>query len=226
LKNLRIQQLQKENIAAQLQILRAQVHPHFIFNTLNNIFNQIQTESPKGAKMVNGLSNMLRYILYEGEKPLVTLKQELLMINEYINLETIRYGNKLDLHVSAPDKTDDIYIAPLLLLPFVENCFKHGASNMLQNPWINLTVEIKDTVLVMKLMNGKAPLTRNGQNKTGIGINNVKQRLELLYKNKHELQIREEDEVFVVDLEVELTRVENKEQADALLQNQSALVYG
>ena len=226
LKNLRIQQLQKENIAAQLQMLRAQVHPHFIFNTLNNIFNQIQTESPKGSKMVRGLSNMLRYILYEGEKPLVTLKQELLMINEYINLETIRYGNKLDLYVSVPDKTDDIYIAPLLLLPFVENCFKHGASNMLQNPWINLTVEIKDTVLVMKLMNGKAPLKGNGQNKTGIGINNVKQRLELLYKNKHELQIREEDEVFVVDLEVELTRLENKEQADAFLQNQSALVYG
>jgi sensor histidine kinase YesM len=226
LKNLRIQQLQKENIAAQLQILRAQVHPHFIFNTLNNIFNQIQTESPKGAKMVNGLSNMLRYILYEGEKPLVTLKQELLMINEYINLETIRYGNKLDLRVSVPDKTDDIYIAPLLLLPFVENCFKHGASNMLQNPWINLTVEIKDTVLVMKLMNGKAPLKGNGQNKTGIGVNNVKQRLELLYKNKHELQIREEDEVFVIDLEVKLTRVENKEQADAFLQKQSELVYG
>lgn len=97
---------------------------------------------------------------------------------------------------------------------------------MLQNPWINLTVEIKDTFLVMKLMNGKAPLKGNGQNKAGIGINNVKQRLELLYKNKYELKIQEEDEVFVVDLEVELTRVENKEQADALLQNQSALVYG
>ena len=226
LKNLRIQELQKENIAAQLQILRAQVHPHFIFNTLNNIFYQIQTESPKGSKMVRGLSNMLRYILYEGEKPLVTLKQELLMINEYINLETIRYGNKLDLHVSGPDKTDDIYIAPLLLLPFVENCFKHGASNILQNPWINLTVEIKDTVLVMKLMNGKAPLKRIDQNKAGIGINNVKQRLDLLYKNKHELQIREDDEAFVVDLKVELTRVENKEQADAFLQKQSELVYG
>lgn len=226
LKNLRIQELQKENIAAQLQILRAQVHPHFIFNTLNNIFNQIQTESPKGAKMVNGLSNMLRYILYEGEKPLVTLKQELQMINEYINLEKIRYGNKLDLQVTTSGKTDDIYIAPLLLLPFVENCFKHGASNMLQNPWINLTVEIKDTVLVMKLMNGKVPLKVNDQNKTGIGINNVKQRLGLLYKNKHELQVREDEEVFVIDLTVELTRVENKEQADAPLEPQSELVYG
>ena len=158
LKNLRIQQLQKENVAAQLQILKAQVHPHFLFNTLNNIYSQTQLESPKGSKMIMGLSDILRYILYEGQKPLVPLKQELLMIKEYINLEKIRYGNKLDVHVMIPDKTDDIYIAPLLILPFVENCFKHGTSNMLQDPWINLDVELVDTKLVMKLMNGKAPL--------------------------------------------------------------------
>jgi len=133
-KNIKNQQLLKENIEAQLQLLRAQVHPHFLFNTLNNIYSQTQIESPKGSKMIMGLSDMLRYILYEGQKPLVPLKQELTMTIEYINLEKIRYGNKLDVHVLTPDKADDIYIAPLLLLPFVENCFKHGASNMLQNP--------------------------------------------------------------------------------------------
>src|SRR5215510_10245155 len=100
------------------------------------------------------------------------------MITEYVNLEKIRYGNKLDVHVLTPDKADDLYIAPLLLLPFVENCFKHGASNMLQNPWINLTVELKGTTLVMKLMNGKTVLNNNDQNK-GIGISNVRQRLDL-----------------------------------------------
>ena len=225
LKEQRNLQLQKENTDAQLQLLTAQVHPHFLFNTLNNIFSQAQPESPKSAKMIMGLSDILRYILYEGQKPLVPLKQELLMITEYINLEKIRYGNKLDVHVLIPDKTDDIYIAPLLLLPFVENCFKHGASNMLQSPWINLTVEMKDTTLVMKLMNGKAPLTGNGQNKTGIGINNVKQRLDLLYKDKHDLQIREDEEVFVVDLRVELIRIENKEQVDALVQSQPKPAY-
>lgn len=207
LKEQRNLQLQKENTDAQLQLLTAQVHPHFLFNTLNNIFSKTQTESPEGSKMIMGLSDMLRYILYEGQKPLVPLKQELLMITEYINLEKIRYGNKLDVHVLVPDKTDDIYIAPLLLLPFVENCFKHGASNMLQNPWINFTVEIKDTLLVMKLMNGKSSITGYTQSKSGIGINNVRQRLNLLYKDKFDLQIREEDEVFVVDLKVELTRI-------------------
>ena len=225
LKQQRNLQLQKENSEAQLQLLTAQVHPHFLFNTLNNIYSQTQTESPKGSKMIMGLSDMLRYILYEGQKPLVPLKQELLMITEYINLEKIRYGNKLDVHVLTPDKAGDIYIAPLLLLPFVENCFKHGTSNMLENPWINLTVELKDTILVMKLINGKTLLNDNGQNKTGIGINNVRQRLNLLYKDKYDLQIREDEEVFVVDLWVGLIKIESKEQVDALAQPQSNIAY-
>jgi len=226
LKNLRIQQLQKENVAAQLQILKAQVHPHFLFNTLNNIYSQTQTASPKGSKMIMGLSDLLRYVLYEGQKPFVSLKQELLMITEYINLEKIRYGNKLDVHVLTPDKSEDLYIAPLLLLPFIENCFKHGTSNMLENPWINLTVELKDTTLVMKLMNGKTPLNGSIQEKQGIGINNVSQRLNLLYKDKFDLQIQEDEEVFVVDLKVELIKIKNKEQDGIPVQPQPELVYG
>jgi sensor histidine kinase YesM len=225
LKNIRNQQLMKENIAAQLQLLKAQVHPHFLFNTLNNIFSQTQTESPRGSKMIMGLSDMLRYILYEGQKPLVSLKQELLMITEYINLEKIRYGNKLDVHVLIPDKSDNLYIAPLLLLPFVENCFKHGASNMLENPWINLTIELKNITLVMKIMNGKALSKQNVDDQSGIGISNVRQRLDFLYKEKYDLQIREDEEVFIVDLRVELISIENKEQADALAQPQSTITY-
>ena len=225
LKNIRNQQLMKENIAAQLQLLKAQVHPHFLFNTLNNIFSQTQTESPKGSKMIMGLSDMLRYILYEGQKPLVALKQELLMITEYINLEKIRYGNKLDVHVLMPDKSDNLYIAPLLLLPFVENCFKHGASNMLENPWINLTIELKNITLVMKLINGKASSKQNVHGQSGIGINNVRQRLDFLYKEKYDLQIREDEEVFVVDLRLELIKIENKQQADALAETTSEVAY-
>ncbi len=217
--------LQKENSDAQLQLLTAQVHPHFLFNTLNNIYSQAQTESPKSSKMIMGLSDMLRYILYEGQKPLVPLKQELLMITEYINLEKIRYGNKLDVHILTPDKADDIYIAPLLLLPFIENCFKHGASNILQNPWINLAVELNDTTLVMKLMNAKAPGNENFQRKPGIGINNVRQRLELLYKDKYDLHITEGDEVFVVDLKVKLIRIKNRELVDPSVSLKSNLVY-
>lgn len=93
-------QLKKENAQSQLQLLTAQVHPHFLFNTLNNIFSQTQKESPKGSKMIMALSDMLRYILYEGQKPRVPVQQELQMIQEYINLEKIRYGNKLEVHTA------------------------------------------------------------------------------------------------------------------------------
>lgn len=224
-KNIRNQQLLKENIEAQLQLLRAQVHPHFLFNTLNNIYSQTQLESPKGSKMIMGLSDILRYILYEGQKPFVPLKQEMLMIKEYINLEKIRYGSKLDVDVSTPDQTDDIYIAPLLLLPFVENCFKHGATNMLHDPWINLIIELNDKILVMKLMNGNTQLKDDIQGKPGIGLNNVRQRLDLLYKDKHDLQVKEEEDFFVVDLKVELVRIENKELPDLNSPSKSNIAY-
>jgi hypothetical protein len=211
LKEQRNLQLQKENTDAQIQLLTAQVHPHFLFNTLNNIYSAVQTTSVPGSKMIMGLSDLLRYVLYEGKKPLVPLEKELQMIQEYINLEKIRYGNKLDIHYLITDKTDNIFIAPLLILPFVENCFKHGASNILENPWISLTIEMKETTLVMKLMNGKAVANEIKSDRQGIGISNVSKRLELLYKNKHELQVREEEEVFVVDLKVELIRMKEKE---------------
>lgn len=205
-KNLRNLQLQKENTAAQMQLLTAQVHPHFLFNTLNNIYSQTQLESPKGSKMIMGLSDMLRYILYEGQKPLVPLSQELTMISEYINLEKIRYDNKLDVHELAPAKANNLHIAPLLLLPFIENCFKHGTSKMIERPWISLTIELKDTTLIMKLMNGKVQNKESGKANAGIGISNVRQRLELLYPSRYDLQVREEEEVFVVDLRVELIK--------------------
>lgn len=218
LKEQRNLQLTKENTEAQLQLLTAQIHPHFLFNTLNNIFSQTQTESPKGSQMIMALSDLLRYILYEGNKPLVPLKQELDMIHEYINLEKIRYGNKLEVHVHSPENTDHLYIAPLLLLPFIENCFKHGTSKMLQNPWINFTIELKDTWLLMKLMNGKASKAEEDKRAPGIGIQNVQQRLELLYKEKYKLQITEDEEVFVVDLQVELARYPGKTNTIASLQ--------
>ena len=198
-------ELLKENTESQLKLLTAQVHPHFLFNTLNNIYSQTQTESPKGSKMIMQLSDLLRYILSEGNKTLVPLNKELQMLTDYINLEKVRYGNKLDLHVSTPGNTGNLEIAPLLLLPFVENCFKHGASKFLTNPWINLKIELKGSTMIMKLMNGKDVYQMDEPVKLGTGVDNVKKRLDLLYKDKYELQITDEAEVFVVDLKLELT---------------------
>lgn len=197
-------QLQKENIESQLQLLKAQVHPHFLFNTLNNIYSFTQNSSPAAAKMVTGLSDLLRYMLYEGSQPLVPLHKELAMIKDYVELEKIRYGNKLELHLDLPAETNDLYIAPLLLLPLVENSFKHGTSHVLEQPWINLQVDILGKMLRMKLLNGKVSKPETASPHTGIGIKNVQKRLDLLYPGKYEFSITDEEDVFIVNLKIEL----------------------
>ena len=149
-------QLQKENTESQLQLLKAQVHPHFLFNTLNNIYSYTQDSSPTASRLITKLSDLLRFVLYEGSQPTVTLDRELKMIQDYIALEKVRYGNKLDLDIQLPEKTNNLFIAPLLLLPLIENCFKHGTSSMIEQPWISLHVTIRDTQMHMKLVNGKA----------------------------------------------------------------------
>lgn len=202
-------QLQKENVESQLQLLKAQVHPHFLFNTLNNIYSYTQNTAPVAANMVTGLSDLLRFMLYECNQPLVPLSKEIKMIQDYINLEKIRYGNRLELHLDLPEDTKDIHIAPLLLLPLVENCFKHGTSNMLEQPWINLQVSLRGTQMQMKLMNGKTNQASTETTSTGIGIKNVEKRLALLYPGKHELNILNEEDVFIINLKVELDYQKN-----------------
>jgi len=199
-------QLQKENTESQLQLLKAQVHPHFLFNTLNNIYSHTQNVSPTASKLVMGLSDMLRYMLYECNQPFVPLNKELQMITDYVTLEKIRYGNQLDVQIDFPSETGNLVIAPLLLLPFVENCFKHGASNMLDQPWISLQVIVDNRVMKMKLVNGKANDYKPLKSSNGIGISNVKKRLELIYPEKYILDIQEEDEVYIVNLKLNLEK--------------------
>ena len=197
-------QLQKENAESQLQLLKAQVHPHFLFNTLNNIYSYTQNTSPVASRLITRLSDLLRFILYETNQPLVPLSKELQMIQDYIDLEKIRYGNKLDLHISLPDKTNDLYIAPLLLLPLIENCFKHGTSNVLEQPWISLQINLQGRQMHIKLLNGKVNEPKNEGQPLGIGIQNVEKRLNLLYPDKHDFFITNDEEVFIVNLKIEL----------------------
>ena len=203
-KSLRNQELQQENSEAQLRLLMAHLQPHFMFNTLNNIYSQAQEESPKSAQMIMELSHILRYILTEGRKHRVPLENELQMVEDYINLEKIRYDEKLDLHYSFPVRVEGVDIAPLLLLPLVENCFKHGASKMIHKPWINIKSELEGKKFSISLMNGKKHSAETHPNRLGTGIQNVRRRLQLLYTNRHTLEIKEDPDVFIVDLTIEL----------------------
>lgn len=210
LKEQRNMELINANNEVQLQLLTAQVNPHFLFNTLNNIYSRTQIESPEGARMVLQLSHIMRYILDEGPKASVPLRNEIALINDYINLECQRYDERMDLHLSLPADTEGLMIAPLVLLPFVENCFKHGTSNMIDNPWINLKITLEGNTLHMKLMNGKKLHYMPGISREGTGINNTKRRLDLIYGNTYSVEVINEAEVFIINLSIPLqgSRVE------------------
>ncbi|MEO8416414.1 MAG: histidine kinase [Ginsengibacter sp.] len=205
LKEQRNLQLQKENTESQLQLLKAQVHPHFLFNTLNNIYSYTQNVSPVASKLVLGLSDLLRSILYECNQEFIPVHQEIKMIKNYITLEKIRYGNKLDISANISGVQGELSIAPLLLLPFVENSFKHGTSQVIEQPWLNIYIGFNKDTMHMKLVNGKVC---NDHAKSaaypGIGLENVRHRLELLYPGRHILDIKDDVEVFIVDLKLKL----------------------
>jgi sensor histidine kinase YesM len=220
-KHARNLELQKENIASQLQLLKAQVHPHFLFNTLNNVYAHAQVGSSTAPVLIAGLSDLLRYMLYECDRPMVPLEKELKMVQDYVLLERVRYGNKLDVNIDISGDTKDAYVAPLLLLPFLENCFKHGTSQMLEQPWVTLQIVIEDDWMRMKLLNGKVPGTSSASG--GIGIANVVKRLEYTYPGKHQLVINNEEDVYIVNLRLKLERyppaAEAGRMANANLQN-------
>lgn len=194
--------LEKEKISVELQMLKAQLHPHFLFNTLNNIYSYTLEVSAVASNMIFGLSELLRYMLYECNQPFVPLEKELKMISDYIKLEKVRYDEHLDLSVNMPRHTNQLRIAPLLLLPLVENCFKHGASNMIKNPWISIAITITQNVLTMKLVNGKTAGIRTSA--PGIGTANTQKRLELIYAGKYEFQTLSEEDMYIVNLKISL----------------------
>lgn len=175
-----------DNANAELSLLKAQVHPHFLFNTLNNIYSFTLDRSPVAGELLGKLSHILRYMTNECESSLVALENELKMIRDYLELERVRYGTRLQLNVEIAGDTQGKLIAPLLMIPFVENTFKHGASKMLKHPWIKMSIITNEHSLGFHVSNSK-PHGVSSTNKTGLGLNNVRRRLQLLYPTSHTL---------------------------------------
>jgi two-component system sensor histidine kinase AlgZ len=197
-----LMQAQQEKITAQLQLLKAQVHPHFLFNTLNNIYSFSLDNSPKTPALILKLSSLLSYMLYDCKTEEVRLEKEVEIMKNYIDLEKERYGNKIEISWNVEGEIKDIFISPLLMLPFLENAFKHGASEQIEKPWMGVDISVLNGVLKFKITNSKNEYALHNHN--GIGINNVKKRLEFLYPGKHELKISDEGDFFAVSLAVKL----------------------
>jgi len=197
------QMLVKANADAEIQLLKAQIHPHFFFNTLNNIYSFTLDKSAKARELVLQLSDMLHYMITDCKSDLVYLDKEIKVLSDYIGLEKVRYGNRLNIETRVVGNGEDKLIAPLLMIPFVENSFKHGTSKMLENPWIRMNIEIGNDSLLFELSNSK-PHQNILNGKKGIGLNNVQKRLELLYSKKYFLKIDNAEKEFGVQLRIPL----------------------
>ncbi len=204
LKKQETMQVAREKANAELQLLKSQIHPHFLFNTLNNIYFFTLTASQKAPEILTKLTDLLRYIINECNHHLVPLSKELKMIEDYMALERIRYGDRLKMEIDIRGYHSDKMIPPLLLVPLVENSFKHGASKMLEHPWVNLSISIEGQWLFFLLSNSRPDEIQLSQHPVHIGLNNVKKRLQLLYPGAHELDITETSRSFEVFMKVRL----------------------
>ena len=195
--------MEKVIIIADLQLLIAQVHPVFLFKTLNYIYTHAVSSSPRTSGMLLKLSDLLSYMLYECDKTLVPLEKEIAMMKEYMQLENIRHNDELEMEVNIKGDLTNHLIAPFLLLPFIENSFKHSGQ-MTEQSWINMDIIMEGDRFSMKLTNGISQEVYKQPAVSSNGLANVQKRLSLLYPGKHELRMTAEQEMFIVFLNIQL----------------------
>ncbi len=199
----RIENLQANQLKTELQFLKAQIQPHFFFNTLNNLYALTLERSKQAPEVVLKLSEIMEYILYDAKEPRIRLLNEINYIQNYIDLEKLRFGDKVSVQINMQGDIETQSVPPLLFLPFIENCFKHGA---VENNKLNVLIEFEVThnnVLRFYVMNNYNSFPQNKKNH-GIGNQNVLRRLELLYKDKFTLDIKTEKQRYIVELLIQL----------------------
>ena len=193
--------LQKENVENQMAFLRNQVSPHFFMNTLNNIHALIDIDSEEAKDSIIKLSNLMRHLLYDSEEKLTPIKKEIAFIKSYIELMRLRFTDKVNINVDIPDDIPDKSIPPLLFTSLLENAFKHGISYN-QASFVKIVMSFTESRLNFAIENSNHP--RETEGSTGIGIENTKKRLSLLYKDNFDLDIVEEKVIYKVNLNIPL----------------------
>jgi hypothetical protein len=197
------ERLEREKITAELQLLKAQMQPAFLFTALKNIYEFSLAASPRAPEMLLKLSDLLSYMLYECDEPLVPLDKEAEMMKGYMALEKIRLNDTIEMELSVKGNMSNKMIAPFLLLPFIENSFKQS-STLTEQAWLNMDISIEGDTFVMKLANGILPDSNALQAFPEDGLANVKKRLSLMYPQRHELKIDRHYEMSTVLLKIQL----------------------
>lgn len=199
----RIKQTEKEKLSAQIASLKAQINPHFLFNTLNNIYAIAMDTSPRAADMVDKLSEMMRYTMKDTQQDFVLLEDELNYIRNFIELQKMRLDRSVKLDYSIPDEVPALEIAPMLLIPFVENAFKHGVNSERKSA-IRIEATLNKAEFQLSVVNNKVNVQKDISETTGLGIENTKHRLNLIYPSKHLLVISDTEKEFSVSLHINL----------------------
>jgi len=196
---------EKQKAEMELKALKAQVNPHFFFNTLNSIYSMALDKDERLPGTVLQLSDLMRYFLYESKDNFVPLEKELAVADDYIALQKIRSGEQLSIEIIKQGEVNGQKIAPLLLITFLENAFKHGAKGSSGNTFIKLDIKVEKNKLNFTVENNKGFIDEvNTGDHNGLGLENVKRQLELLYPGKHLLNIKDEQDRFVVALQLSL----------------------
>lgn len=193
--------LRAEKLDAELLALKRQVQPHFLFNTINNLYGLARKQSEQTAPMALKLANLLRYVLYETARPMVRIEQEIKLLQDYVALEKLRFDPErlavvFEVNIDQPAQE----VPPLLLLPLVENAFKHGVSENRHDARVAIHIRLSNGVLSADIQNTRSP--DQPENPDGIGLQNLKRQLELIYPNRHRLDISTNGNTFAVHLEI------------------------
>lgn len=193
--------IENKNMEAELSLLATQLHPHFLFNTLNNLYSLSLAGSPKTAVILQKINGLMKYMLYECGQPEISIKKEINLIDNYLELEKLRYDKRLKVNFINNAENDELLIAPMILFTFVENCFKHGSSKATGNSYINILLSTQDNNLLFESENSIPDLMVEQNNAhTGLGLENVKKRLLFLYPDRFNLNILSEEKRFRVEL--------------------------
>ncbi len=199
-----LQKLEQENMHSQLEYLKYQINPHFFMNTLNNIHALVDIDPELAKGTIVQLSKMMRYVLYEGNKPLVLLSQEDQFIRNYIELMKLRYDEKkVSVTLESPEQLPDMQIPPLLLINFIENAFKHGISYQEQS-YIHINISFADNRMNFECCNSKHK--ESTEEHGGVGMVNTRKRLDLIYKDDYTLDIKDEEKTYEAILNIPLTQ--------------------
>ena len=199
----RLKQTESEKLSAQIASLKSQINPHFLFNTLNNIYATAIDDSPKAADMVDKLSEMMRYTMKDIQQDFVLLEDEINYISNFIELQKIRLDRSVRLEYNSLENVPPVKIAPMLLIPFIENAFKHGV-NSEQKSRIKVEITMNNSEIQLRVLNNKVNVQRDISERSGLGIENTKHRLNLIYPSRNLLVINDSEKEFFVSLYINL----------------------